>query len=79
MATRRDVKAGMVALASTTAVETIEADIESRGIILTRVGQIKLDVRYGGALLGRPTIESKHCVQSSRYTAWLGPGGRSSR
>lgn len=48
-----------------------EAHVQPIGIILLHVN---------GVLHGRSapllTIESKHCVQSSRYTAWSGRGGR---
>lgn len=36
------VEAGMVAIARATAVEAVEADIETRGIVLARTGQRKL-------------------------------------
>ena len=61
----------MAAVGSASAVEAVEADIEAGGIVL--------DGQPSDEQKGRiPTIESKHCVQSSRYTDWFGLGAWSS-
>jgi hypothetical protein len=61
----------VAAISSASAVEAVEADIEAGRIILDRQPR-------GEHSISLLTIESKHCVQSSRYTDWFGPGGRSS-
>ena len=67
------VKPPMLPISSTAAVEAVEANVEAGGVVL--IGKLTWCGRaYQPAL----TIESKHWVQSSRYTAWFGPGGRSS-
>jgi hypothetical protein len=67
------VKAAMLPISSTATVEAVEANIEPGGVVL-----IGKSTWCGGAYKPALTIESKHWVQSSRYTAWFGPGGRSS-
>jgi hypothetical protein len=62
----------MSTVCGTATVEAVEAYIEASRIVL-------LDVRPNSLSMSSIlTIESKHCVQSSRYTDWLGPGARSS-
>jgi hypothetical protein len=53
-------------------VEAVEAYIKASRIVL-------VDVRSNSLSMSSVlTMESKHCVQSSRYTDWFGPGARSS-
>jgi hypothetical protein len=64
----------VVSIAGAAAVEAVEANIEAVGVVLSFLSVAKALQSYGTGL----TIESKHCVQSSRYTDCVGPGGRSS-
>jgi hypothetical protein len=64
----------VVSIAGAAAVKAIEANIEAIRVVLSFL-------LVAGALQSSETsltIESKHCVQSSRYTDCVGPGGRSS-
>jgi hypothetical protein len=71
----RDVEERVVSITGAAAVEAVEANIEAGGVVLglLLVAEAPESSREG------LTIESKHCVQSSRYTDCVGPGGRSSR
>lgn len=71
------VELGMLIIARASAVEAVETNIETSRVILGVVINIKAMRFVGIALLDKTslTIESKHCVQSSRYTASFGPGG----
>jgi hypothetical protein len=64
----------VVSVACASAVEAIEANIEASWVVLSSwltIGALRVSRKA-------PTIESKHWVQSSRYTDCVGPGGRSS-
>jgi hypothetical protein len=71
----RDVEEGVVSITGAAAVEAVEANIEAGGVVLGLLLVAKAPESSREGL----TIESKHCVQSSRYTDCVGPGGRSSR
>ena len=62
----------MPSVCGTATVEAVEAYIKASRIVLLGVRSTPLSVS------SVPTMESKHCVQSSRYTDWFGPGARSS-
>lgn len=62
----------MSSVCGTAAVEAVEAYIEASRIVL-------LDVRSNSLSMSSVlAMESKHCVQSSRYTDWFGLGAWSS-
>lgn len=65
-------KLGMISVSSTATIEAMKTDVKAGGIILNAGGVIIMcrSLNYAGR-----TIESKHWVQSSRYTDWRGPGG----
>jgi hypothetical protein len=70
----RDVEERVVSITGAATVEAVEANIEAGGVILNQL----LVAEAPGSFREGLTIESKHCVQSSRYTDCVGPGGRSS-
>jgi hypothetical protein len=74
MACGRDVEERVVSITGAAAIEAVEANIEAGGVVL---GLLLIAKAPGSSREGL-TIESKHCVQSSRYTDCVGPGGRSS-
>ena len=66
-----EMKQCMIPVASTATIETVKTDIETIRLILKSISPGHGKQKRVGVL----TIESKHCVQSSRYTDWLGLGG----
>jgi hypothetical protein len=70
----RHMKESVVSVTCAPAVEAIEANIEAGGVIL---GASLAEAALQSSREAH-TIESKHWVQSSRYTACAGPGRRSS-
>jgi len=66
----------VASLARATAIEAVEADLQAGRVVLCCVsGVAEARVPGYGEI---HTMESKHWVQSSRYTDCDGPGGRSS-
>jgi hypothetical protein len=70
----RNVEERVVSVTCAPAVEAVEANIEAGGVILGA----SLAEAASQSSREAHTIESKHWVQSSRYTDCVGPGRRSS-
>jgi hypothetical protein len=74
MARRGDVEECVISVTCAPAVEAVEANIEAGGVVLgASLAEVALR-----SFREAHTIESKHWVQSSRYTDCVGPGTRSS-
>ena len=62
----------MVPIPGTPTIETMETNIQTGIAILEKIQVRPMEQTE---CTGERTTESKHWVQSSRYTAWEGPGG----